>query len=308
MGIFQDAPALTRRSFVAVAGAATAGAFVFGYLGDFSGGKDQGVEVYNWVVIAPDNIVTLRIAQMEMGQGALTTMAQLLAEELEANFSVIRTEYFSATTNLKRGGVYGRIVTAGSEGVAQSERPLRIAGAQIRTMLLQAAAEKADAAIADFAARNSVVTQLSTGRKFTFGELAAAAALRPVPDPGSIVLKKPDAWTLIGKSVDRLDIPSKTRGTAIFGIDVTLPGMKHAAITMCPVFGGSLRSFNGAEAITLPGVRKIVPLDGAVAVIADSWWQAKTAVDAIKVQWDEGEGNVDRQREHPIFAPCGLGA
>jgi isoquinoline 1-oxidoreductase subunit beta len=288
---------LSRRSFILSASAA-GGALAVGFR--LTGGSKASVEILNWIVVAPDNTVTIRIAQMEMGQGA-TTLAQLLAEELEVDWSLVRTEFISIARNMNREKIYGRTNTAGSEGVSGSQFLLRTAGAQIRMMLVKAAAERFAAPESELVAQGSAVTHTLTGRKFTYGELAGDAAKVPIPDPASVRLKDPKDWRYIGKSVKRLDIPMKINGTAIYGIDVKLPGMKYAAIAISPVFGGKLISYDARAALALPGVYKAVEIKGGkagfvggmddgIAIVADEWWQAKKAIDALSVNWDEGKG------------------
>jgi isoquinoline 1-oxidoreductase subunit beta len=286
---------LSRRAFIIAAGGILPAGLLNGDLMRPQLSVPEDVEVYNWITVAPDNMVTIRIAQMEMGQGAMTSMAQLLAEELELDWQKIRTEFISIAVHLKRGKVYGRTNTAASEGVSSSQMLLRMCAAQIRTMLITAAASRLGASQSEFAAKNSMIVHTPTGRTLTYGELAADAAKILAPDPRSIKLKEPKYWNYIGKSIKRIDIPSKTDGSAIFGIDVKLPGMKHAAIAISPVFGGTLKSFDAGAALSRPGVQKVVKIiggsfgvDDALAVVADHWWQAKTAVDAMHKEWDEG--------------------
>jgi isoquinoline 1-oxidoreductase beta subunit len=242
-----------------------------------------------------------------MGQGATTSMAQLLAEELEVDWSRIQTEFISMAEHLKRRRVYGRTNTAASEGVSSSHVLLRTCGAQIRTMFIRAAAKRLVVTESELVAENSSVTHMPTARTLTYGELAADAANVPVPDPASIKLKNPQDWKYIGGSIKRVDIPSKTNGTAIFGIDVNLPGLKHAAISISPTFGGRIKSYDPRGAFSQPGVREVVMLKGgsfgmdeAIAVVADHWWQAKTALDAIPKEWNEG--NLSRLDSTAIFS------
>jgi isoquinoline 1-oxidoreductase subunit beta len=275
----------------------------------------ESVEIDNWIVIAPDNTVTIRVAQMELGQGGMSTMAQLLAEELEIDWSKVRLEFVSIARHLDLGKFFGRTETAASSGVRSSELLLRTAGVQIRTMLVKAAAERFGVSESELAAENSIITHRYTGRQLTYGELAADAARVPVPDPASVMLKDPNNWKYIGKSMRRLDIPSKSDGSAIFGIDVRLPGMKYAAIMISPVFGGRLVSHDDGAVLSRPSVRKVVEIKGgktgfvedmddAIAVVADDWWQAKTALDAITKVWDGGQRAVDSAK---IMASFRLG-
>lgn len=286
-------PLISRRAFL-VSATAAGGAITFGFPVDTPatalGSAPTKIELYNWVVIAPDNTVTIRLAQVEMGQGAMTAMAQLMAEELEVDWSALRTEFISIATHLRRGKVYGWARTVSSLGVRLSEQPLRTAGAQIRTMLVAAAAARLGVPAGELRAESSMVIHPPTGRKLSYAELAAEAAALEPPDPASVRLREPKDWRVIGRSVPRLDIPAKTDGSAIFGIDVRLPGMKHAAISMCPTFGGRVVSFDAEAALTQPGVRSVLAIeDGrAVVVVADEWWQAKAALDAMPITWDRG--------------------
>ncbi|MGH6925372.1 MAG: molybdopterin cofactor-binding domain-containing protein [Propylenella sp.] len=285
---------ISRRGFL-VSAAAAGGAFAFGFplappaQGEAAAPGD--VEVYNWVVLAPDNTLIIRIAQMEMGQGTMTAMAQLLAEELEADWSTIRAEFISIAAHLRKDKVYGRTRTASSLGVKLSERLLRTAGAQIRTMLVAAAGERLAVPVSELIGKDSAVLHAASGRKLSYGELAADAQRIAVPDPATLRLKEPKDWKLIGKSVARLDVPMKVDGSAVFGIDVALPGMKHAAIATCPFFGGRLASHDAEAVRARPGVRSMVHLaeEQAVAIVADDSWQARTALDAMPIEWNRGE-------------------
>ena len=249
---------LSRRTFLLFS-AAVGGALVVGLRPNWS----RSLEIYDWVVIAPDNTVTVRVAQVEMGQGGLTSMAQLLAEELKADWSQVRTEFVSIARHLAQKKLYGRTETAASSGIRLAERQLRTAGAQIRTMLIKAAAKRLGVTEHDLVAENGVITDVRTSQKLTFGEVAADASKIAVPDPDFVKLKDPKDWKFIGKSLGRLDIPLKVDGTAIFGIDVKLPKMKYAAIAISPVFGGKLKSYDDRAVLTLPGVRKVVEIKGA---------------------------------------------
>ncbi len=283
---------LSRRAFL-VSAAAAGGAVAFGFpfdLGTSAAARPGSVELYNWVVIAPDNTVTLRLAQVEMGQGAMTSMAQLLAEELEVDWSALKTEYISIAEHLRRGKVYGLTRTVSSLGVKLSQEPLRTAGAQIRAMLVAAAAARLGVPASELEGKNSAVHHAPTGRKMLYAELAADAAALDVPDPASLGLKEPKNWEVIGQSLPRLDIPAKTDGTAIFGIDVRLPGMKHAAIAMSPTFGGRVASYDANAALRQPGVSHVLAIEEgrSVVVVAEDWWQAKAALDAMPIEWDRG--------------------
>ena len=244
-------------------------------------------EVNAWVVIEPDDTVIIRIARSEMGQGTLTGLAQLVAEELECDWSRVRTEYPTPGQSLSRKRIWGSFSTGGSHGIRGSHQYVRKGGALAREMLIEAAADKWGVPKAECSVAASVITHKPTGRTTTYGKVAAAAA-EMIP-PFEVELKDPKDWKLIGKPIKRLDTVDKLTGKQIFGADLQLPGMLNAAIKACPVFGGTLASFDGAKVSKLPGVRAIVAVeDNAVAVVADTWWQAKTALDALPVTWNKG--------------------
>lgn len=248
----------------------------------------KGVQEVNaWVVIQPDDTVIIRIARSEMGQGTLTGLAQMVAEELECDWSKVTTEYPTPGENIKRDNVWRSFSTGGSQGIRSSHLYVRKGGAVARHMLIEAAAEQWGVAIAECSAANSVITHVPTGRTTTYGSVATAAAeLFP---PEHIELKDPKDWKLIGQPVKRLDTDDKLNGKQVYGADLWMEGMLNACIKACPVFGGKLKSFDDSKISTMPGVRKVVAVeDNAVAVVADSWWQAKTALDQLPVTWDEG--------------------
>jgi isoquinoline 1-oxidoreductase beta subunit len=247
----------------------------------------QTPEVNAWVVIQPDDTVIIRIARSEMGQGTLTGLAQMVAEELECDWSKVTTEYPTPGENIKRDNVWRDFSTGGSFGIRGSHLYVRKGGAVARHMLIEAAAEKWGVDIAECKAANSIITHVPTGRTTTYGKVATAASeLFP---PENIELKDPKDWKLIGQPVKRLDTDDKLNGKQIFGADLTLPGMLNASIKACPVFGGKLKSFDDSQVRTMPGVRKVLAVDeDAVAVVADTWWQANTALDQLPIIWDEG--------------------
>lgn len=247
----------------------------------------QAPEVNAWVVIQPDDTVIIRIARSEMGQGTLTGLAQLVAEELECDWSKVTTEYPTPGQNLARDKVWRSFSTGGSQGIRGSHDYVRKGGAVARHMLIEAAAEQWGVDIAECKAANSIITHVPTGRTTTYGKVATAASeLFP---PENIELKDPKDWKLIGQPVKRLDTDDKLNGKQIFGTDLTMPGMLNASIKACPVFGGKLISFDDSKVRTMPGVRKVVAVgDDAVAVVADTWWQANTALDQLPIIWDEG--------------------
>ncbi|MCK5386868.1 MAG: xanthine dehydrogenase family protein molybdopterin-binding subunit [Gammaproteobacteria bacterium] len=247
----------------------------------------QAPEVNAWVVIQPDDTVIIRIARSEMGQGTLTGLSQMVAEELECDWSKVTTEYPTPGENIKRDNVWRDFATGGSFGIRGSHLYVRKGGAVARHMLIEAAAEKWGVDMAECKAANSIITHVPTGRTTTYGNVATAASeLFP---PENIELKDPKDWKLIGQPVKRLDTDDKLNGKQIFGADLTLPGMLNASIKACPVFGGKLKSFDDSKVRTMPGVRKVVAVDDdAVAVVADTWWQANTALDKLPIAWDEG--------------------
>jgi len=244
-------------------------------------------EVNAWVMIHTDDSVIIRIARSEMGQGTLTGLAQLVAEELECDWSKVTTEYPTPGQNIVRDNVWGSFATGGSQGIRGSHLYVRKGGAVARHMLIEAAAEKWGVPMTECKAAKSVITHVPSGRTTHYGEVAKAAAdLFP---PEQIELKDPKDWKLIGQSVKRLDTDDKLNGKQIYGADLTLPGMLNACIKACPVFGGKLKSFDASKVNSMPGVRKVVAVnDVAVAVVADTWWQAKTALDTLPIIWDEG--------------------
>jgi isoquinoline 1-oxidoreductase beta subunit len=244
-------------------------------------------EVNAWVVIKPDDTVVIRIARSEMGQGTLTGLAQLVAEELECDWSKVTTEYPTPGQNLARERVWGNFSTGGSRGIRESHEYVRKGGAIAREMLIAAAAAEWNVPAAECFAANSEITHRASNRKVSFGKVASAAA--SVTPPKEVTLKDPKLWKIAGKPVPRLDTVDKLNGKLIYGTDITLPGMLNATVRACPYFGGKLKSFDAAAVSKMPGVRKVVQIDPAtVAVVATTWWQAKTALDALPIVWDEG--------------------
>ena len=244
-------------------------------------------EVNAWVVINDDDTVIIRVARSEMGQGTLTGLAQLVAEELECDWSRVRTEYPTPGQSLARDRIWGSFSTGGSQGIRGSHLYVRKGGAVAREMLIEAAAENWDVAKDECSVSAGLITHNPTGRTTTYGKVAAAAA-EMIP-PVEVELKDPKDWKLIGKPVKRLDTADKLTGKQVFGADLQLPGMLNASIRACPVFGGKLASYDAAKVSGMPGVRAVVAVeDNAVAVVADTWWQANTALDALPVTWDKG--------------------
>jgi len=282
-------PQISRRSFVASV-AALGGGLALGFhlpTGATPAGAATRVgEVNAWVVIQPDDSVIIRVARSEMGQGIITALPMLVAEELGCDWSKVRAEFPDADENLRRQRAWGDMATGGSRSVRGSQEYLRKAGAAAREMLVEAAAQQWDVPAAECQAAKGVITHKPSGRSLRFGEVAEAAT--KLPPPSEPKLKDPKDWSLLGTSQKRLDTVDKVTGKPIFGIDVRVPNMLYAAIVQSPVFGGTPKSFDEAKVRGFKGVRQVVPLPNAVAVVADSWWQAKQAADALPVTWDEG--------------------
>ncbi len=318
----------TRRAFITT-GVLAGGVVVFGVAirrGDRSDKvhglvADEGDTLFDvWLKISPDNTVTAIVPHAEMGQGAHTTLAMMLADELDADWSQVEileapgaAEY--ANYALARGfaagdadfpawlvdtvdGFFFRAtqamglqITGGSTSVKTTgQLAMRITGAAARTALLAAAADEWQVPVAELSTRDSMVLHEASGRTATYASLAPAAAQQPLPTKPT--LKNPDEFRLMGTSQPRNDIPGKVDGSAMFGIDAALPGMKHAAIKAAPVFGGAVTSFDPASVQDMPGVRKVISLDNAIAVIADGYWQARSALQALDVEFDDG-GNSE---------------
>jgi isoquinoline 1-oxidoreductase beta subunit len=284
-------PKLNRRAFVvgtAAAGAGLALGLDLPFGPTVVRAADGSPEVNAWVVIRPDDTVVIRIARSEMGQGTLTGLAQLVAEELECDWSKVTTEYPTPGQSVARKRAWGDFSTGGSRGIRTSQEYVRKGGATARMMLVQAAANEWKVPVAECVAANSVITHTPSGKTTTYGKVVEAAAkLEP---PADVKLKDPKDWKIAGKGLKRLDTEDKTTGKMMYGIDVKLPGMLNAAVKDCPVFGGKLKSFDEAKVMGMKGVKKVLRVnDSTVAVVADTWWHAKTALDALPIVWDEGE-------------------
>jgi isoquinoline 1-oxidoreductase beta subunit len=283
--------AIDRRSFI-IGSAAVGGGLALGLNIPFGGSvvraQDGSPEITAWVVIRPDDTVVIRVARSEMGQGTITGLAQMVAEELECDWTKVTTEYPTPGQSVKRKRVWGDFSTGGSRGIRTSHEYVRQGGATARTMLVQAAANGWGVPASECSAANSVITHKPSGRTTTYGKVAEAAA--KITPPEKVALKDPTEWKLIGKSVKRLDTLGKVTGAQVYGFDLKLPGMLNAAIRDSPVFGGKVKSFEAAKVKGMPGVRHVLQVgDSAVTVVADTWWQAKTALDALPIVWDEGQ-------------------
>ncbi len=289
-----SATTTSRRTFLKGSAATTAG-LVIGFHVPFLSKQAiaQGLatsiapEVNAWVVVQPDDKIVIRVARSEMGQGTLTGLAQMVSEELECDWAKVTTEYPTPGQNLARQRVWGNFGTGGSQGIRGSQDYVRKGGAAARMVLIQAAADEWKVPVAECAVSKGVITHGPSKRTTTYGKVAnAAAKLAP---PKDVPLKDPKDWKVIGKRLARLDTVDKTTGKQIYGMDLKLPGMLNAAVKDSPVFGGKVKSVDDAGVLKRPGVVKVLRVgDSAVAVVADTWWRAKTALDALKIEWDEG--------------------
>jgi isoquinoline 1-oxidoreductase beta subunit len=316
----------TRRAFIG-AGSLVGGGFVLG-AGEllFAPSRQSVVsadaaekgQLTTWITVTPDDLVTVLVPHCEMGQGTHTALAMMAAEEMDADWNLVRVREAPALdayanaymlrafagnipAPLVRGvdwGAYrlarwfGTQATGGSSSVrGTGQYGMTVAGAAARDMLLAAAAARFGVRRSECKAIRSRIVHERSGKSASFGELATAAAAIPVPS--SPALKRPDAYTIRRTARPRLDIPSKVNGSAIYGIDFTLPGMLHAAIEIAPVYGGKLTSVDTTPAEAMPGVKRVVRLDQAVAVVADTYWHARRALAALKPAFDDaGHGNV----------------
>ena len=301
-------PRLSRRQFIgASASAGLVVAFHIPLAGTASAQEAAANEVNAWVVVKPDDTIIIRIARSEMGQGTLTGLAQLVAEELDADWAKVTTEYPTPGQNLARKRVWGNFGTGGSQGIRQSQDYVRKGGATARMMLVQAAADGWKVPAAECTAAKSVITHTSSGRKTSYGKVASAAA--KVAPPETVALKDPKDWKIAGKRLARLDTINKLTGKQIYGSDLVFPGMLNAAIKDCPVFGGKLKSFDAAAIEKRPGIKKVVRVgDSAVAVVADTWWRAKSALEILPVVWDNGPNEKVSSESIKAFLKEGLDA
>jgi len=245
-----------------------------------------------FIHVSPEDRVTILISKSEMGQGVVTSLSMLAAEELECDWKKIRTE-FAPEDKVYYDPAFGMQGTGGSQSIHSGWVPMRQAGATAREMLMAAAAQKWGVDASECHAENGVVVHTATKRRLTYGSLAEAAG--KLSPPTNVKLKDPSEFKLIGKPTKRLDTPDKLRGKAMFGVDVRLPGMLHASVEHCPTFGGKVASFDGTKAKAIPGVKDVVPIMTGqppvmtgVAVVADNTWTAFQARKALDIKWDEG--------------------
>ncbi len=264
-------------------------------------------EIGAWVVVQPDETVIIRIARSEMGQGTLTGLAQMVAEELGCDWARVRTEYPTPGQNLARNRVWGNFSTGGSRGIRESHDYVRQGGAAARLMLVQAAAQGWGVPAAECRTDKGQITHAASGRRTSYGAVATAASQLPVPT--NVALKDPKDWTVIGQRLARLDTVDKTTGAQVYGADLKLPGLLNAAIRACPVFGGSVKSVDDAAVLKMPGVKKVVRVgNNAVAVVADTWWRAHKAVNALTIEWDTGDNGRRQQADIDAMLREGLDA
>jgi len=289
----KDAVRPSRRTFLKAAGAVAAVGLTIGFEWAGTGRRalaatmpDATFAPNAFLRVAPDNSVTVIAKHVEMGQGAYTGIATIVAEELDANWQDVRVESAPADAkryaNLAFGTIQG---TGGSSAMANSWMQLREAGAKARAMLVSAAAAQWQVPTSELTTRDGSVHHAATNRSATYGSLASAAARLPVPD--TVTLKSPKDFRLIGQQVPRVDVPAKTNGTAQFTLDVTFPGMLVALLQRPPLFGATVKSFDASAAKAVPGVVSVVQVPGGVAVVAKGFWAAKQGRDALKIEWDD---------------------
>jgi isoquinoline 1-oxidoreductase beta subunit len=282
---------LDRRSFLKVSAAAGGGLVIGNFLPRLTGESDAleaaGVLEPNvWVKIGADNTVTLTLTMLEMGQGVMTSMPMLVAEELDLDWSTIKTEWAPADPKYGNPNFGGQQLTAGSNSVRGMWKVLRESGAAARMMLISAAAQTWNVAEGSLTTDKGEVIHAATRRRLKYGALVDKAAALPVPK--TIALKDPNTFKVLGQSFPRLDIPEKVNGSAVFGLDVKRPGMLVARVVKCPVFGGKVASVNADKAKAVPGVRHVATISSGVAVIADNYWAASKGALALDVKWNEG--------------------
>jgi len=245
-----------------------------------------GTEINAWLVVGSDDTITIRVAQSEMGEGVFTSMPMLVAEELECDWAQVRAEYASANRSLRENRVYQRMATGGSGAVRRSREYLQQAGASVRARLNAAAAQQWGVPASECRAENGRIIHSASGRQVNYGAVAAAAA--QVKLDAEPAIKTPDQFKLLGQSLNRLDVPLKVNGAATYGIDVRLPDMLYASVITCPVFGGKLKRYDFDAIKSMPGVRAAVEVPNGIAVVADTFWRAKTSLEVMPIEWDFG--------------------
>ena len=282
-------PKMNRRSFLVGSAAVAGGGLALGIdLPVAPAHRRATPELGVWVVVKPDDTVVVRIVRAEMGQGTITGLAQLVAEELEADWSKVTYEHPTPGESVKRKRAWGSYSTGGSRGIRESHEYVRQGGAAARMMLMQAAANEWKVPVGEVTRPTTACsrTRRRTARS-RYGKVAEAASKLPVPEKPA--LKDPKDWKIAGKPLKRLETADKVTGKQVYGADFKLPGMLNATIKECPVFGGKVKSFDAAKVAGMKGVKKVLQVgETGVAVVADTWWQAKTALDALPIVWDEG--------------------
>ena len=281
---------LNRRSFLQVSAAAGGGLLVGTYLHPWTDGETLeaagSFEPNVWIKVNADDTVRIMLTMLEMGQGVMTSMPMLVAEELDFDWTKIKTEWAGADPRYGNPNFGGQQLTAGSNSVRGMWKVLREAGATARVMLVKAAAQTWGVAENTCTTDKGEVIHQATGRRLKYGTLVDKAAALPVPT--GVTLKDPKTFKLLGNSLARLDVPEKVNGSAMFGIDVKLPGLLTAKVVRCPVFGGKVARFNADKAKAVPGVKQVVQISTGVAVVADNYWSASRGAQALDITWDEG--------------------
>jgi isoquinoline 1-oxidoreductase subunit beta len=272
---------VSRRRFMQASGGLVIG-FSLPLKGAFAATEPSAINA--WVRVAPNNEVTILCARSEMGQGVVMAMPTLVAEELEVDIYKVKVD-FAPPGEAYINGMLGGQITGGSTSVRDGYDRLRVAGAQARTMLVQAAADKWKVDPSECKVANGMITGPG-GKKASYGSVAAAAA--KLTPPKEVKLKDPSQFRYVGQPLKRLDTPGKINGTTKFGIDTVLPGMLYASLAQCPVLGGKVVSYDDSQAKKMPGVKHVLQISDGVAVVADSWWRARKARDTLKIEWDEG--------------------
>ena len=259
---------------------------VFAKASPYEATEITGSEINAWLAIEPDESIIIRVAQSEMGQGVMTALPMIVADELEADWRNVRVEYADVNRHNREQGVYGAMGTGGSQAVRRSRPYLQQAGAEAREKLIKAAAETWGVDPADCYADYGEVHHKPDRRKVKYGQIAKLAAEVSV---ANVKIKSPEDFSLMGLPTKRLDTPAKVDGSAIFGMDVRVPDMVYAAVTHCPVLGGKVRGLRYNAVRNMPGVLGVVRMETAVAIAAETYWQAAKAIEALPVQWDTGE-------------------
>ncbi len=294
---------LSRRKFL-ITSTAISGGFALGLQipGTSAQQEGQGNNINIWVEIHADDAVTIKYARTEMGQGSLTSAPQLVADELDADWNQVSIEYVDVNEHIRNDRQWGAMVTVGSQTIRLSQDYLRRAGASARAMLVAAAAQAWDVPAEEITVANGTISHEASDHRSGFGAMAELAATMPVPE--TVNLKDPADWHIIGQPFPRVDIPASVDGSQVYGIDAELPGMVYAAAAQCPVFGGTVRSFDASRARDRRGIMDIFAIDDGLAlvVVADNWWRAKQALDEISIDWDtKGNENVSNESIKAFF-------